>query len=175
MEKYEIEQKAEEFLKKYFDWESLYVPIIDIARKLGFVVRNMKLEDEYDGVLAMDPKAETVLDLKTNKFIGVNSNRSNEFKRFIVAHELGHYVLDDSGTRKFAHRVKAHGKPEQEQDVDYFAACVLMPRPLVNSLFILCKNNPEKMSIGQIAMYMAHLMHVPEESMVRRLVELNLV
>jgi hypothetical protein len=55
-------------------------------------------------------------------------------RRFTGAHEIGHYVMH---TGQVMHRdrpvfhMQGRGRPQQEKEADYFAACFLAPKKLV--------------------------------------------
>lgn len=56
---------------------------------------NAKLNDNEDGFLAIQP-GETTKNgeaCSEDKIIGVNLDRSLDWKRFIIAHEFGHFIL----------------------------------------------------------------------------------
>ena len=69
------------------------VDVIDVAKRLGFVVGNAVLNEEDDGFIVVEEGKKKIMGIKTDKLIGVNSDRPLEWKRFIIAHELGHYIL----------------------------------------------------------------------------------
>ena len=69
------------------------VDVIDVAKRLGFVVGNAVLNEEDDGFIVVEEGRKEIMGIKTDKLIGVNSDRSLEWKHFIIAHQLGHYVL----------------------------------------------------------------------------------
>lgn len=173
MDKKIIEQKANEFLKTYELEDTVFTPIIKIAELNGFAVRNVRMEDAYDGLIIVDPNAKSVMNLQTNKFIGVNSTRDHAFKRFIVAHEIGHYILQE-GTA-IAHRENAHPKSDNEQDMDFFAACLLMPQIKVKKCYEALRVLNPKMTILDITANLASKFIVPYESMRRRLNELGII
>lgn len=58
--------------------------------------------------------------------IGVNHERDLFTKRFIIAHELDHYILHGENKPIFAQREKTHGRTPEENEIDFFAACLLM-------------------------------------------------
>lgn len=63
-----------------------------------------------------------------------------ETQRFTAAHELGHFVLHPHvGDRKLHRERPINGarnvRPPQEQEADYFAACLLLPRRAVINEF----------------------------------------
>lgn len=107
------------------------VDVIDVAKRLGFVVGNAVLNEEDDGFIVVEEGRKEIMGIKTDKLIGVNSNRSLEWKRFIIAHELGHYVLhfkEKNLKGLYAHRDHKRGHSELENEADFFAANLLMPR-----------------------------------------------
>jgi Zn-dependent peptidase ImmA (M78 family) len=127
-----IEDKVNEVFKKvnYVD-SSDSIDVISIAKKLGFSIGNAAINNGMDGFIIIDESKDNILGIKTTKLIGVNSSRTLAWKRFIIAHELGHYVLyydseNDNGL--FAHRENKKGKNKMENAADFFAANLLMPR-----------------------------------------------
>jgi len=106
------------------------VDVIDVAKRLGFVVGNAVLNEEDDGFIIVEDGKNEIMGIKTDKLIGVNSNRPLEWKRFIIAHELGHFVLhfkEKNLKGLYAHREHKRGHSELENEADFFAANLLMP------------------------------------------------
>ena len=172
--KIEIEEKAEEVLKNNIYEGTVYVPVIQMAKDNGFSVCNVKISNDYDGFIVTNPSEAEKEKYRSDKFIGVNENREHSFKRFIVAHELGHYFMEDDDRKlKIRHRSFAKGKPEEEQEADYFASCLLMPKKSIKETFKLSYNEKfnDKLSVAQ---KLADLYKVPLECMIRRFDELGL-
>lgn len=75
---------------------------------------------------------------RTNKAVMLSSKQSFEAQRFTGAHEVGHYLLHP-GQLMFRDRaLSAHGgygRPPEEQQADYFAACFLIPPKLLRMAF----------------------------------------
>lgn len=131
MENKDIEQRALDVLEKNGNKSDSFVNIVDIANNLGFIVGNVKLPDDDDGFIIVDDVDHNLFDTGSNKVIGVRADQTTEWKRFIIAHEIGHYVLHydqkkDGGI--YAHRDHKKGKGKIENEADYFAASILMPR-----------------------------------------------
>lgn len=131
MEKKQIEEKVTELMQQinYSD-TSDEIDIIQVANNLGFAVGNAILNDDDDGFIIVQEGSECILGIKTDKLIGVNSKRPLEWKRFIIAHEIAHYVLHYSNEKNngmYAHREHKKGRNDLENDADYFAANLLMP------------------------------------------------
>lgn len=132
MDKAIIEQKANETLQlTQLNEDVESVDIIDIAKKLGFVVGNAGLEDDVDGFIIVEKGKDELLGQNTDRIIGVNATKELNWKRFIIAHEIGHFRLhynENENSGIYAHREHKKGKNEQENEADFFAACILMPR-----------------------------------------------
>lgn len=107
------------------------VDVIDVAKRLGFVVGNAVLNEEDDGFIVVEEGRKEIMGIKADKLIGVNSDRSLEWKRFIIAHELGHYILhfkEKNLKGLYAHRDHKRGHNDLENEADFFAANLLMPK-----------------------------------------------
>ena len=122
-----IEQKAYELLDKANLNCGEPVDVIRLAQNLGFAVGNIESKDDLDGFVVIDNNEDNLLGSESNKVIGVNADRDFYTKRFIIAHELGHFQLQYKNESLFARRDKRHGWNEKEDEIDFFAACLLMP------------------------------------------------
>lgn len=155
-----------------------YVDIIGIAKGLDFSVGNATLSNEEDGFIFVNEGNKIFPNLPGNKLIGVNSKLSLQWKRFVIAHELGHYFLhyiDNAVKYKgmYAHRENAKGKGQEEQEADYFAACLLMPKELFSKRYDdLSKAG--KLSNSDIALLLAKEFIVTPVMAGRRIEELEL-
>lgn len=169
VEKIEIEKIVEDFIIKHNIDTSEPVDIVKLARNLDFMVASFELPETEDGFVLIDKKTDKLFGLNTNKIIGVNENRTYEEKRFIVAHELGHYILHNKGELIFAHRENVKGKNIEENDADYFAACILM----YNKLFIEAYKAIAGMTneLDEKISFLSRYFKVPEQSVLRRINE----
>lgn len=132
-EKQFIERQVNSFLEQYgyFPETDTYVDIVNLVKKFGFVVGNTELDPLEDGfIIIQSHKGDSLVQrsFNSNKVIGVNSNRSLDWKRFIIAHEFAHSVLHYNGEDIFLHRESKKGRNNQENAADYFAAALLMPK-----------------------------------------------
>ena len=173
MEKREIEKQATTFLKEYgyqFDKDD-YVNIVDFVQKLGFVVGNAKLKDVEDGFLAIQSStvARNRNGTSNDKIIGVNSKRSLEWKRFIIAHEFAHSVLHYQTGEIYLHRENKKGKDSEENDADYFAAALLMPSDSFKRRYEQFKEMG--LNSNAICLQLASIFKVPFDSVLRRIEE----
>ena len=115
--------------------------IVTFVKKLGFVVGNIELDNNDGGFILVNPDRK-IDGFSTKVVIGVNRSLSPEKKRFIIAHELGHYYLHaQEGKIMYAHRDKLNKNKETEKDADYFAANLLMPEDIFKSSFEIYKKS----------------------------------
>lgn len=173
MEKKEIESKAQELLtSEFFDGQA--VKIVSLANQQGFTVGHAVLPEGTEGIIAVDTKQKSLLGSGNNKVIAVDYRLKKDRQRFIIAHELGHYVMrPDSKAPVFAHREKAHGRSDEENEADYFAACLLMPRDgFQKALEYFREVNP---ALGEkdLAVLLSEQFGVPEEAARRRIKEVK--
>lgn len=176
MEKLQIEERATKLMESigYCDNDEA-IDIIRIAKSLGFAVGNALLTEDDDGFIIVEEGAASILGIKTDKLIGVNSERTLEWKRFIVAHEIAHYLLHYSSQGNqgmYAHRDHRKGRNDVENEADFFAACLLMPREKVVEKFKELKD--KKLSMSEIVLLLAKRFAVTQKMTERRIEELGL-
>ena len=177
MEKTRIEQKANEILNQYNIDAENGVDIVELCKRIGFsifLINNMKETD--DGFIIVNNDVDALPGFETNKIIAINAKRSYEEKRFIIAHELGHYVLRRQGQNIIASRENRHGRSSDENDVDFFAACVLMPKDSFVARYNEYKSAKEHFeNVLDIAGRLAKHFGVPMRSAARRMEETELI
>ena len=151
------------------------IDIIHIVKQLGFKVGSVLLEKDEDGFVIVQEGRNSILGIKTDKLIGVNANRELKWKRFIIAHELGHYVLHYDKTkhaRIFAQREHVKGKGPIENEADFFAANILMPRD--SFIVEYEKLEKDKLSTTQKIKELSDVFTVTDLMVSRRIEELSL-
>lgn len=171
MKKIEIEKLVSGLLKQYGynEKEDDYLDIVSFTRSLGFNVGNAKLDENEDGFIAIRPSSAKRKDNLGDKVIAVNRDREFEWKRFIIAHEFAHSVLHYKVGSLYLHRENKKGKNEIENEADYFAAALLMPRI---SFSRKCEElKKEELSGNALIMQLASIYKVPLESASRRIEE----
>ena len=164
MEKVLIGKRAKQVLDiiSYDPTQDTYVDAVELANLFGFEVY------ESSDLLATDDGSISVSKNGTEKTILVNENRSVAFKRFVITHELAHYLLHykEDGSL-FKHREHIKGKGAEENDADYFAACILMPKDsFVREYKALKKNSTN------IILDLFNKFFTPIESIERRIQEI---
>lgn len=176
MDREKIERKAEETLNdvNYADVADS-IDVIEVAKKLGFVVGNAGLSEDVDGFIIVDENKGNILGIDTNKLIGVNASKELAWKRFIIAHEIGHYVLHydkEKDNGMYAHREHKKGKNEIENEADFFAANLLMPRKKFKNKYNELKK--KDLSTDEIILLLADKFTVTQLMTKRRFEELGL-
>lgn len=161
-------QDVPDFLAKkgYIENNNRAKKIIEFARFLGFKVfqKNLELPERIYGMIAVDKKYEEKFG--TDKIIILDEQDSYYHKRFVVAHELGHYLLhyEENGTLYETYRgSSAHGD-EREQEANKFAAALLMPAEEFRNVSNLYDGD-----VGALST----LFEVPEEAVRRRFKEVT--
>lgn len=162
-----------------YDYNSnsnIAIDIIYIVKKLGFKVGSALLNnDNDDGFIIVQEGKSEILGIKTDKLIGVNSNRNLKWKRFIIAHELAHYKLhynQESDAGMYAHREHRKGKDNEENEADYFAANILMPADKFKAEYNKIRNRSS--NINECISELSNLFIVTDKMVERRISELEL-
>lgn len=146
MNKKVIEKLANKILLED-DYYENQIDIIKIAERKGFKVCNAILKNKEDGFIMVDDTNHHLLGIPTSRLIGVNTTRSLETKRFIIACELGAYLLQEKSEMVFAHR-----KICVKIDDDYFfGACLLLPKSLFQEQYAKLLSKGETDMVGRLA------------------------
>ena len=174
MNKAVLEEQANSLLKEHGIDAKDGFDIVSLAQKMGFVVGNAVLDDGEDGFIIVDTNRKSLLGTSANKVIGVNAKRDYPLKRFIIAHEIGHYVLEGCNEPIYAHRQNNSVKRSvNEQEVDFFAASLLMPQEAFAAKYSEISKEYELFST-QIDK-LKEVFEAPTKSIIRRLEELGLI
>ncbi len=136
----EMEDFVAEFFRKNNIKITYPVDSIALAKDMGFKVFASSLSDigeNADGLIAVNENEDKILGVNSNKIIFYDrSISSSEDIRFVIAHELAHYMTEKEKGNKvvFAEKVKIHGekKSKDEQKMDYIAAAILVPKNILS-------------------------------------------
>lgn len=127
MNKQNIKQKAN-YLLQSLKYSSGEVDVLTIAQSLGFVVGIAALPSNDNSFILIDHSKKQIyriIALPIDKAIGVNVYLGLQTRRFIIVHEIGHYLLhchnDFFARREFIYQVS-----REEVEADFFASCLLM-------------------------------------------------
>lgn len=124
-------QRAEMKARKFLRENNFSIPF-DIQKALKIL--NVKLM--YDSKLKKLP-AMTIINLKGQKLITVNSNYPEDQQRFSICHEISHIVLEHQGSFQFTTQITE--KTLDEKCADACASELLIPRHKLPA--IAYKNN----------------------------------
>ncbi len=91
--------------------------------------------------------------VKKNKFILINSNLTEDEKRVVLAHEIGHAVMHSSKEIHFLRENTLFPKGRHENEANKFAAELLIDLNSIDKCYI------EELSLEQLARFMM----VPKE------------
>lgn len=152
-------------------------PIVKIAEFFDFAVFQSKnLNSKHSGNIHIND--ETCKSINKETVIIVDKNDSLPQQRFVIAHELGHYLFDYIGSEYDCSK-KAYSCPylkdnhseEAEQIANRFAASLLMPK----NMFI--KEHDAAVDIDcrkiYVIKYLSQLFQVEEASIVKRIEEVS--
>lgn len=149
-----------------------WLDIIEFATSLGFScnANETVIEENLDGVVYVDEE-------KGIRYIGFNSDRDIEVIRFIVAHELSHYIENrmEKPNKKVTIALRhnfSEERDDKEQLIDYMGVCLLVPADHFKSE--IEKYNFLNWSSEEIIGTLAAQYQVTQKVIERRIYELNL-
>jgi Zn-dependent peptidase ImmA (M78 family) len=125
----EIEAQVEGLLREH-DIDSVPVPVEAIARAKGLPIVEAEMEADVSGALIRGGDLQG---------IAVNASQAPVRKRFTVAHELAHFLLDhvDNDHLDWEFTVirrdgrSSEAEDDQEIAANFFAASLLMPKEIL--------------------------------------------
>lgn len=137
-EKSDIEKRANEFLDSMNENRGI-IDIVAFAESKGFEVFLSKMpEKDEDGAIYIGISEN---EKKTQRIL-ISNKLSYPTARFVIAHELGHYVLhynekemNEQEGKVFFHVDTHSNKSKDEQAADYFAACILLPKDVFRNKY----------------------------------------
>ena len=118
-------------------------PDFDLLKYLvdeeSFEIQLKRIEDNTTGLLFVDDNS-IIPNSNSHRVIVINQSIEfdKEFqqkRRFICAHEYGHFLLHKKDSSEFARRDIKGKTNDEEQEAEYFAYCLLLPEKLLFGLF----------------------------------------
>jgi Zn-dependent peptidase ImmA (M78 family) len=133
-------------------------------------------------ILNMSFKDNHVLGVVSNKYkiIGIEENLSYEKRQFVIAHELGHFLLNHMNETK--NEIKfyktdldntSYCSNKEDSEANFFADCLLMPQVFIVKVFEIYKKYTDSKPV--IISGMAEQFSVPKPMLIRRLAALGLM
>lgn len=123
--------KLAEFIANEFSDRNLTL-LNEIAKFEDVPIHYDNYEDAFDGMLLYDKDNK---DFHIHINIDNGNNENSKRGRFTLAHELGHFFLDEHRLGLKYDLLEPHAsfhninhKSEIELEADYFASCLLMPK-----------------------------------------------
>lgn len=133
------------------------VDIFALATRLGFDVRaadfsNVRGGKTLEGLILVDEDADVIDGFRSNKVIVYSTTQGTSIDdiKFVVAHELAHYIeakVNNNGNNVVVaarDHDDRYSKNKDEQVKDYMAAAILMPREAIKEKYSAddYKNDP---------------------------------
>ncbi len=107
--------------------------IFQELRKIGFAVYGVKFKKSLSGMILVDEREDKIPKFISNKVILYDIQNDVYDVRFIVLHELAHYIYDkhEKKEQKLILAMRDHtvgySSNIDEQEKDYMAAAMLLP------------------------------------------------
>lgn len=167
--KKEIQIKAEIFREKC---KKNSYSIIDLFKECGsngyYLIR-----------YPLGADADLGFSVKKDKDFVIFTNTSSRLSReiFTLAHEIGHIQLHFEKNHSFVETpstISGCVYDEKEQEANYFATCLLMPKDQINKFFELEISNTERLSAMDIARLMSEF-NVSFEMVLNRLENIGII
>lgn len=126
-------------------YPELTVPAFDITSFLitneSFSIATMYIDDDTTGMLIVDDDNH-IQNTTTHRLIIINGMLQEkpdyiQRRRFITAHEYGHFSLHKKESKQYAHRDTQSKEKPEEIEAEYFARCLLMPEKTIKELLNL--------------------------------------
>lgn len=147
--------------------DTIPIPIVEIVEK-GFGIESLSqdLAKPLEGFILIKPGLNNRF--KTNRIIRVSKNIEQRQQRFVMAHELAHYIYD--GYCQDSYRdtyIADKHETEEEKKANEFAANLLMPRKQFLKMFLVALN--EEVNVIK---YLSDCFCVTEQAITRRVTEI---
>ncbi len=172
----EIRNITNDILSMSFNYSGrCATPIVKIAKLFDFKIYKESLNESGD----ININGETRKKYGHDKVILVNRDEELFHQRFVVAHELAHYLFDYLGNAKYrdkdilfadTYQKDRHETP-QEKRANTFAAEIMMPKELFIKQYNVAKVTDSNHMF--IVMYLSRYFETSIESIERRIMEVS--
>lgn len=162
MDNDQIEEMTQELLQSL---DALEVPVdLDyISEKIGIEVKRGQLGDDVSGTIYIMGEGKAA--------VALNSTNTPKRQRFTLAHEIGHFIMHKGrgihvDTEQMLFRREGAVSDPRETAANQFAACLLMPRTLLDK-----ELDGDELDIDKLA----QKFNVSSQAMSYRLLNLKLI
>lgn len=167
-----IEKKISQLLTQcHINSSFQYLDVVALAKKLGFEVITSE-DDKFDSFIILN--RTKVIANGYNRFIFINKNLSAKEKRFLIAYELGHYILEYHLENRYAHSTRLFktnlSNNQKNKDANYFACCLLMPKNFFEKDFEILIENTD---IEELISLLSEKYKVSEKLVCKRLIQIG--
>ena len=153
------------------------VPIVEIVKNMGFMVKMAdELPNNASGIILIAPELEERY--HTTKCVLISNKIKYGKRRFVLAHEIGHYLFDYSSQTeaRFVHRfIASYNKDTidepNERKVNMFAAALLMPEIMFKNKY---SEFIEENDLLTTIMRLSEIFQTTTKSVEKRISELGL-
>lgn len=175
----EIAEVANNILKEidYYSWRGA-TPIVKIAKEFDFKTYRETLKNGKSGDIHIN--GETKDKYGHDKVILVNKKDELFHQRFVVAHELAHYLFEFLGNNDYldsniifvdTYKKDKHETP-QEKRANAFAAEIMMPSELFVKQYNIARREDNNRIF--ILMYLSRFFETSIDSIEKRLMEVSI-
>lgn len=170
-----IEDRANRFLVEQ-GVVGVPVDIKSLVKKLDFRVKELDFRDNRTtGMIAVNEN-EWIENTDTHRLIAVGKQLGHERSRFIIAHELGHYLLHKTQEQPLFARRDTDTNRSDEPEAELFGRAILMPKDKMEEAVRYFKSNERaQKAFSSISKFIGALFDVTEKKALVRLEELCLL
>lgn len=175
----EIAEIANEILKEidYYSGRGA-TPIVKIAKDFGFKTYKETLSDDKSGDIHINGDTKDIYG--NDKVILVNKREDLFHLRFVIAHELAHYLFDFVGKSDCSETNIVFSEPykkdqhetEKEKRANTFAAELMMPKDLFIKQYNIAKDKSDNRIF--IVMYLSRFFETSIDSIEKRIKEVSI-
>ena len=167
-----IEKKINQFLTQcQINPSFQYLDVVILAKKLGFEIISAE-HKKFKSFIVLNRKK--MIANGHNRFLFINKNLSAKEKRFLVAYELGQYILEYNLENRYEHSTYLFktnlSDNQKDNDANYFACCLLMPKDIFEKDFEILNENTD---IEEIIFLLSEKYRVSEKLVCKRLIQIG--
>lgn len=173
----DVARKLRNMIKDYDPGKP--VPIIDIVKQMGFVIKIADtLPNDDSGIIMIDPELNDVIG--NSKCVLISGKIKYGKRRFVLAHEIGHYLFEFDGAKepRYVHSfVRSYNRASTsnptEQKVNKFAAELLMPEEIFKTEYEKLKTN-KNLTLTDSIIRLSEFFETTTKSVETRITELEI-